>query len=585
MKNILLMRYRAIAASLFEYVRTRGNVYGKLFSFANSHISSTENGSGSAIAELYQIANGIPESVDDTMMYSLLGTVDQGMPRTQYPDDFMMRILLTFIGGAAGHSNDILFSKGNYLWRSDDAGFGQIQNVDDIVLRSITRSFENAYGHSEDILFGLGKFLCNSRDQSFGRIATAERFIGESLSKSITRGSGITYDIIFGQSVDFIETDARGLGRIATAERFIAKSLDELLYKAGWSSDNIGFSRGFDSTESYDLGLGRIANAEKAISNSVIKLLHKAGWSYDNVDFSKGFDSTGMLYSLGFTRIANAVITSGTSITKFLHNAGLSIDNISFGGGLRLTEIVASLQLGIPSIKYIAGTYEYKLLRTIASLSDLNLLDSLGIMSSKLVGNSAINLEVPDKTQMFFIEKIDNNVSSGITIDSCQSGGISKTEIVSIAGGCFLYTTEERFIKYLNGTLEELLPEDFGDVTEIPDSTHIVVFSDSTEISRIEFPDTLEIISSNCFRDSTITEVIFSANIKKIGYNSFSSAATNAVFDFSKAKQIPTLSPDDGLYGTFGDNSTITIKVPSNLYDDWINKNGWNSMSDRIVAV
>lgn len=463
MKNMLLMRYRAIAASLYEYVRTRGTMYSRFFSFASGQVRPTENGSGLSITELYQIANGIPESVDDTMMYCITVSDDRGLIRSQYPEDLLMLLLSKPTSIASGHSDDILFSKGDYLWGSKELGQVYTQYIEELIMRSLTESPMIASGHSDDILFGLGKHLNNSDDRGLGQTQYVEDLILQSLTRSITRGSGYMYDILFGQSLEFIEMDDRCLGRVASAERANSHVIIEM----------------------DDRGLGRIATVERAIGKSIIRLLHKAAWSSDIV-FGRGL-GTIETDVLGLGRIASAERTIGQSVTKFLHKAAWSSDNIGFGRGLDTTEIVSELQLGLSDIIYPAGTEICRLLNTIASPSDLNLLNGRGLMSAKLVGNSSISIEVPEETQMIFVKTLDNNVVSGVSQDVDSISANVNGNMTSNAGGVLMDTNDE-FGERVNtsGTsVNYMISIAGGKLVDISNKSNELIRTSGTSFSRM----------------------------------------------------------------------------------------------------
>lgn len=153
---------------------------------------------------------------------------------------------------------------------------------------------------------------------------------------------------------------------------------------------------------------------------------------------------------------------------------------------------------------------------------------------------------------------------------------------------------DSRFIQYVNGTLEEILPEDFGDITETPEYLFGPTMVEDNAIEckpfKITLPDTVTVIGNNSFKHYDIKEIVFPANIKTIGDYTMDLCYKNGIADFSKAKSIPTIiavknAEDVYSYYAFSTDSLSTIKVPRSLYSQWITKDGWSDLSSKIVAV
>ena len=154
--------------------------------------------------------------------------------------------------------------------------------------------------------------------------------------------------------------------------------------------------------------------------------------------------------------------------------------------------------------------------------------------------------------------------------------------------------TDERFIAYVNGTLEELLPEDFGNITETPEYLFPRETLRPSEFEvkpfKITLPDTITTIGNESFMCNNIKEIVFPSNIKTIGNYVMSICYENSIADFSKAKSIPTIvkvqhSENDFSYQAFNDDNLVTIKVPNSLYSQWITADGWSDLSSKIVSV
>lgn len=142
-----------------------------------------------------------------------------------------------------------------------------------------------------------------------------------------------------------------------------------------------------------------------------------------------------------------------------------------------------------------------------------------------------------------------------------------------------------RFLQYVNGTLEELTPEDFGYVNELPPYTGYILTNDDS-LARVEIPDTVEKIGQYSFYNQSLTEIIFPANITTIGKAVCYVVGENCVVDFSKAKKVPTLeTTEDGTYNPFNSGNITAIKVPSALYNTWANDANWSYLASKIVSV
>lgn len=149
---------------------------------------------------------------------------------------------------------------------------------------------------------------------------------------------------------------------------------------------------------------------------------------------------------------------------------------------------------------------------------------------------------------------------------------------------------DSRFISYISGTLEEILPEDFGNITTIPDNIICCAISASTDNFqtplKVTLPDTVTTIGANSFTNMHIKEVVFSANISDINSGVMQYAHSGAIADFSKAKKVPTLrASDDGSYNQFTDSTVKTIKVPSKLYSSWSTRTDWSNVASKLVSV
>ena len=143
--------------------------------------------------------------------------------------------------------------------------------------------------------------------------------------------------------------------------------------------------------------------------------------------------------------------------------------------------------------------------------------------------------------------------------------------------------TKSRFAQYVEGTLTELFPEDFGNITTLFSYTII-----DDALKRIEFPDTLETIESYNLSGNSLKEIIFSKNISLIYGGVCPTVAPGCILDFSKAQKVPTAKTEtsEGSSAEFFESSNITsIKVPQKLYNTWKSANVWEKFASKIIAV
>ena len=151
---------------------------------------------------------------------------------------------------------------------------------------------------------------------------------------------------------------------------------------------------------------------------------------------------------------------------------------------------------------------------------------------------------------------------------------------------------DDLFRKYVTGTLTELRPEDFGNVTEFPidclKGGNLLETSGS--IKLVEFPDNVKNIPDGFMQFYLWERIIFPPFLETIGKGCFStSAGSTGIADFSKATKVPSV--DYTSYYTLSSFAQVaTVMVPDALYDDWIASSDWQqtlgaNFADIIVAV
>lgn len=150
-----------------------------------------------------------------------------------------------------------------------------------------------------------------------------------------------------------------------------------------------------------------------------------------------------------------------------------------------------------------------------------------------------------------------------------------------------------RFIQLIEGSLEEITAEDWGNITAIPSNVlrHNGLelynfYYPQSALKKIEMPDTVKTVGEYSLSETTVTEVVFSRNITSIAMEVCGQSGDNCVIDFSKAAQVPTIALDSNNYNDAFTSSRITsIKVPSSLASAWKAAAGWLHLADKIVSV
>lgn len=146
-----------------------------------------------------------------------------------------------------------------------------------------------------------------------------------------------------------------------------------------------------------------------------------------------------------------------------------------------------------------------------------------------------------------------------------------------------------RFIQLIEGSLEEITAEDWGNITAIPSYILYGLLRWNSEIfalKKVAMPDTVATIGEQSFNISEVTNYVFSANISTIGENVCSTAGSNCVCDFSKSKKVPTIPVEsDGKNDAFTSDNIVSIRVPTSLASTWKAASGWSNLASKIVSL
>lgn len=113
-------------------------------------------------------------------------------------------------------------------------------------------------------------------------------------------------------------------------------------------------------------------------------------------------------------------------------------------------------------------------------------------------------------------------------------------------------------------------------------------FAGCVNLIFMQLPSSLTTMLGNAFQEcyglqgnNTSRELVIPPNITNIMHNTFAPYNNVSIFDFSNFTQIPTL---DSVYAFPIEKvrSSWSIRVPANLYDQWIQETNWVELVDNI---
>lgn len=176
--------------------------------------------------------------------------------------------------------------------------------------------------------------------------------------------------------------------------------------------------------------------------------------------------------------------------------------------------------------------------------------------------------------------KYSHYVPSDITI---------KSEDKPIRFNRYIEHENKRFLQFIEGTLEEILPEDFGDITNI--ESYWLRFGETSHIKRIILPDTITTIGNSnmhyAFPVHCVSgriEIVFPESLQSIDTYIFEENGDGCIkiCDFSKATSIPALNSNFDGSDRICFQYANEIYIPEILYDEWITSSGWNVLNSSV---
>ena len=120
----------------------------------------------------------------------------------------------------------------------------------------------------------------------------------------------------------------------------------------------------------------------------------------------------------------------------------------------------------------------------------------------------------------------------------------------------------------------------------IPDSVKSIgssAFYNCTGLTRVTVGNNVKTIGSYTFSGCTgLTSVTIPDSVKIIGSSAFYKCTSLTEIDFSTHTTVPTLTSTNAFTNT---SSSLVIKVPSALLDEWKAATNWSTYADKIVGV
>lgn len=138
--------------------------------------------------------------------------------------------------------------------------------------------------------------------------------------------------------------------------------------------------------------------------------------------------------------------------------------------------------------------------------------------------------------------------------------------VTSLANNTFYQCKKLKTAKLPNGVLS------------IPDR----MFYYCSALESITFNDEITEIGAYAFYSCTsLSELVMPSKLTNIGSYAFSNCSGLQILDCSKCESVPTL----GTSALTSTASTLQIKVPAALYDEWIAAANWSTHASKIIAV
>jgi hypothetical protein len=115
------------------------------------------------------------------------------------------------------------------------------------------------------------------------------------------------------------------------------------------------------------------------------------------------------------------------------------------------------------------------------------------------------------------------------------------------------------------------------------DDKYMSIFNNCRALTSVTLPDDAPLIPQGMFSGCySLASVAIPGSVGLIGYHAFYNCYGVRYYDFTNHTAVPTLDPDNTFYGIASD---CEIRVPAELYNDWIAARNWKTYANYIVAV
>ena len=107
-------------------------------------------------------------------------------------------------------------------------------------------------------------------------------------------------------------------------------------------------------------------------------------------------------------------------------------------------------------------------------------------------------------------------------------------------------------------------------------------FANCYALTNVRTPDSVSVLSGTYSNCRSITRIYVPTTTMSIAPNTFTNCYAAKIIDFSNHTAVPSLGSTNAFAGVPTD---CEIRVPSALYDQWIEETNWPTFAEMIVGV